>query len=116
MKKQRTTQKNIKSRFAYLIKADAATMHHLLRYKKAFAYTVRVEGWAADIYDLGAGVALVSGYQPFGSYRVDYNTAKQYNAKALKVLNDQRITKEATKKARLNDIIDKLISDTIKEV
>ncbi len=50
--------------------------------KSPEAYTARAEGWAADIYDCGEGVALVTGYAPFGRFRLPYEFAQLWRRRA----------------------------------
>ena len=49
-------------------------LQNLLNYESPVAYTARREGWAADIYDMGGGVAIVTGYTPFGNIRPYYES------------------------------------------
>ena len=42
------------------------------------------EEWAADIYDMGGGVAITMGYAPFGSVRPSYEVVKRYENAAEK--------------------------------
>lgn len=49
-------------------------LQSLLSYESPVAYTVRREGWAADVYDMGGGVASVTGYAPCCGF--DYKKCK----------------------------------------
>ncbi len=83
--KVKTTQSAIKANFAAVICVPYCELQTLLAYETPFAYTVRREGWAADIYDMGGGVAIATGYAPFGNIRPDYDLLKKYENDAKKI-------------------------------
>ena len=56
--KFKTTQKEIRANFNKIICVPYCGLQTLLSYESPVAYTVRREGWAADIYDMGGGVAI----------------------------------------------------------
>ena len=66
----------------------------LLNYESPVAYTVRREGWAADIYDMGGGVAIVTGYAPFGNIRPSYELRERYEKQAEKIRYDYNLSYE----------------------
>lgn len=82
--KFKTTQKAIKSGYSTIICVPYCGLQSLLHYESPIAYTTRREGWAADIYDMGGGVAIVTGYAPFGNIRPDYETRQKYEIAAEK--------------------------------
>ena len=49
--KFKTTQKAIKANYTNIICVGYCDLQHLLTYKTPIAYTVRREGWGADIYE-----------------------------------------------------------------
>ena len=55
--KFKTTQKEIRANYNKIICVPYCGLQNLLNYEIPVAYTVRREGWAADIYDMGGGVA-----------------------------------------------------------
>lgn len=63
--KFKTTQKAIRANYNKIICVPYCGLQTLLNYENPVAYTIRHEGWAADIYDMGGGVAIVTGYAPF---------------------------------------------------
>lgn len=67
--KFKTTQKEIRANYNKIICVPYCGLQILLNYESPVAYTVRREGWAADIYDMGGGIAIVTGYAPFGAIR-----------------------------------------------
>lgn len=80
--KFKTTQKAIKANYNTIICVPYCGLQNLLNYESPVAYTERREGWAADIYDMGGGVAIVTGYAPFGSVRPSYELLERYEKQA----------------------------------
>lgn len=64
--KFKITRKEMLQRFKKVIKVPYCKAQNLTRFLDPIAYTCGVYGWSADIYDLGYGVALCTGYKPFG--------------------------------------------------
>ena len=92
--KFRVTQKEIKANFEKIISVPYCGLQNLLNYESPIAYTARREGWAADIYDMGGGVAIVTGYAPFGKIRPSYEMREQYETQAQKIRYDYSLTWE----------------------
>lgn len=80
--KFRTTQKAIRANYNTIICVPYCGLQNLLSCESPIAYTVRREGWAADIYDMGNGIAIVTGYAPFGKVRPSYELQKRYETQA----------------------------------
>lgn len=83
--KFKTTQKAIKANYNIIICVPYCGLQNLLNYASPVAYTERREGWAADIYDMGGGVAIVTGYAPFGNVRPSYELRERYETDAEKI-------------------------------
>ena len=83
--KFKTTQKEIRANYNKIICVPYCGLQILLNYESPVAYTVRREGWAADIYDMGGGVAIVTGYAPFGNIRPSYELQERYEKQAEKI-------------------------------
>lgn len=83
--KFKTTQKAIKANYNKIICVPYCGLQNLLNYESPVAYTVRREGWAADIYDMGGGVAIATGYTPFGNIRPSYELRERYETQAEKI-------------------------------
>ena len=83
--KFKTTQREIKENYKTVISVPYCGLQNLLNYESPIAYTVRREGWAADIYDMGNGVAITTGYAPFGNVRPSYELRERYEKQAEKV-------------------------------
>ena len=87
--KFRTTKKAVNAGYGTRIEVGYADLQFLLKYKDAVAYTTRIEGWGADIYDFG-NVAIVTGYAPFGNFRPDYDMVHRYDKAAEKAYETLR--------------------------
>lgn len=85
--KFKTTQKTIRANYGTIICVPYCGLQDLLNYENPVAYTVRPEGWAADIYDMGGGVAIVTGYAPFGNVRPSYELRERYEKQAKQIRN-----------------------------
>ena len=90
--KFRTTQKAIRENYNTIICVPYCGLQNLLNHESPVAYTVRREGWAADIYDMGGGVAIVTGYAPFGKIRPSYELRKRYETDAEKIRSNPSIS------------------------
>ena len=82
--KFKTTKKEIYSNFKNVICVGYCGLDNLLTNHDPIAYNSGVDGWKCDIYDIN-GVAIVTGYQPFGNIRPDYDTIKKYDDEARKI-------------------------------
>ena len=78
----RVTQKEIKANFDKIISVPYCRLQNLLCWESPVAYTTRREGWAAYIYDMGGGVAIVTGYAPFGNIRPAHEFLMRYEKQA----------------------------------
>ena len=83
--KFRVTQKEIKANFEKIISVPYCSLQNLLCWESPDAYTTRREGWSADIYDMGGGVAIVTGYAPFGNIRPTDELRERYEAQAATI-------------------------------
>ena len=107
--KFKTTQKAIKQGYSNIICVSYCALQQLLSCESEIAYTTRIEGWGADIYDFG-NTAIVTGYAPFGNIRPGYKINQRYEQKAIDATKD--IYNYQEKKA----ILQELIKEYIKEV
>lgn len=107
--KIQTTKKAIKENYGKIVYVGYCDLVHLLSFKDAFAYTAGVYGQNADIYDLD-GIALVTGYRPFGDVSPSLELTSKYEQKAKEVINST-YHYDDSKKA-----MDSLIHDFLKEI
>lgn len=109
--KFKTTQKEIRANYNKIICIPYCGLQTLLNYESPVAYTVRREGWAADIYDMGGGVAIVTGYAPFGNIRPSYELRERYETQAEKIRYDYSLSYEQQRES-----LKGLVRDFIKGV
>lgn len=95
--KFKTTQKEIRANYNTIIYVPYCGLQNLLNYENPVAYTSRREGWGADIYDMGGGVAIVTGYAPFGNVRPSYELRERYERTAEKIRYDYSVSYEEQK-------------------
>lgn len=109
--KVKTTQKEIRANFNKIICVSYCGLQTLLSYESPVAYTVRREGWGADIYDIGGGVAIVTGYAPFGNIRPAYDICRKYEKQAEKIRYNYDLSYD-----RQRDMLKSLAKKFVKEV
>lgn len=83
--KYRTTKKEVMKGYHKVICVPYCRLQNLLNCETPVAYTTRKEGWGADVYDLGGGVAIVTGYAPFGNVKPSYEVQQKYDEAAGKI-------------------------------
>lgn len=82
--KLRATQKQIREHYPTIIRIGYCDMQHLLRFENPFAYLTRPEGWACNVYDVD-GIAISTGYSPFGNVRPHYALVRAYEENAKEI-------------------------------
>ncbi len=109
--KYKTTQKAIRNNYNTIISLSYCAAQNLLNFENPTAYTCGVYGWNADIYDLGEGVAIVTGYRPFGNVKPNYDKVKEYEDRAEKIRYNNSLTWQEQKEQ-----LKQLITEFVKEV
>ena len=108
--KFKTTKNEIYKNYKNVICVGYCKMDYLLTNKQPIAYNSGVGGWKCDIYEVN-GVAIVTGYQPFGNIRPDYETIKKYEDEAREICGGSWGNYQKTL-----DQIDQLLNQFIEEV
>ena len=111
--KIKVTQKAVKARHQHVLAVGYCNLHYLLRTREADHYTTRIEGWAADIYSVGA-VAIATGYKPFGDIRPSYELCKRYNEQAQEIVKKHSLNYEEIKK-EIEPLLNEFIEMAIEE-
>ena len=111
MMKFKTTQKAVNAGFYKRICVGYCNIQTLLAFENPVAYTARREGWAADIYDMGGGVAIITGYASFGNIHPAYDVQRWYEEQAYKIRHDYSRTWEQQREA-----LRELLHQFVKEV
>ena len=109
----KVTQKEIKANFSKIISVPYCSFQNLLYCESPVAYTIRREGWAADIYDMGGGVAIVTGYAPFGNIRPTYELLARYETQAKAIRYNYRLS-WAEQREKLRQLTKEFIEEAIK--
>lgn len=100
--KERTTMKYIKQNYKKIINVRYCKLQNFLKHETPKYYTAGVYGWNADIY-IFKGIALVTGYRPFGNIEIKSNILDVIENKSKR--NDLDVYETLTK---LIDEINKL--------
>lgn len=111
--KFKTTQKAVKEGYRNIVEIGYCGLQHLLYYKNPVAYTCGVYGWNADIYDIGGGVAICTGYRPFGDIRVDYELVKEYDNKAREIIHNTKF--DGNPREKIDELLDEFIEKVLGE-
>ena len=106
--KFKTTKKAVNERYNKVICIGYADLQDLLTHIEPMAYTCGVYGWNTDIYNID-GIALVTGYRPFGNIKPDYDIVHKYNMKARDIIHDTNDYAEI--KEKLNNLINEFIEE-----
>lgn len=80
--KFKTTQKEIRSHYENVICVPYCHLQTLLSHSDPIAYTTRVEGWGADIYEVDSNTCIATGYAPFGNIKPGYALCQKWEMKA----------------------------------
>lgn len=113
--KLKTTQKRVKEVYRHVICIGYCNLQYLLYYRNAFAYTSGVYGWNADIYDIGRGIAICTGYRTFGDMQADYDLQKEYNDKAQQIVLSRDKYKHDEKLKMLDELLNEFIEKVLGE-
>jgi hypothetical protein len=113
--KFKTTKKEVLNGYRYVISEGYCTLQHLLYYSNPIAYTSGVYGWNCDVYEIRSGVAISTGYRPFGNVKPDYKLAREYDNKALELINEYRNRDFDDLKKELDKLILEFVKKAIKE-
>ena len=102
----KTTKKAIMLNYSKVIKIGYCDLQYLLNYKSPISYTSGVYGWNADIYDF-SGIAIVTGYRPFGNICPDRQIVEKYEEEA------QEAYSRHEDKLFFDDLLKKFIEEVI---
>ena len=80
--KVQVTAKSVRESYAHIIQIGYCDAQTLLRCAPPHFYTCGVYGWNANVHDVGGGVAIVTGYRPFGEIKPSYKLVRAYEDRA----------------------------------
>lgn len=92
--KIKATRKDVMNSFAKVIEIGFADAQYMLTGLQPIAYTAGTLGWNADVYDVGRGVAIVTGSRPFGNVHPSYDVVREFENAARRNYNDGDINFE----------------------
>lgn len=113
--KFKTTKKEVKEGYRNIIKIGYCDLQYLLYYRNPIAYTSGTYGWNADIYEIGRGSAICTGYRPFGDIKADYELIREYDDKARALIALSTEIDFAEIKEALEKLLDEFISKVLGE-
>ena len=110
--KFKTTKKQMKDNYHYILGTGYCSLQHLLNYENEIAYSTRSEGWACDYYEID-GVLISTGYSPIASKNIkaDYETIRKYNEQAQAIQYNYDLSWENRR-----DKVRELLHQFIKEI
>ena len=111
----KTTKRQIKKNTHpdHLLAVGYCDLQYLLRFEKPFAYSMGVNGWACDYYEIefdNQTYIISTGYNPIGN-RIDYDLAKNFEKIARSYARSKYTTYEKRKKG-----YDRLLNKFMEEV
>lgn len=112
--KFRTTNKQIKNNYGYIVRVGYCDLQDLLTGCDAFAYTCGVYGWNADFFDLD-GVCICTGYRSLIGERLPDDIIKKYQKKAKAIKERYNFTEYKKEFAALERLRQKFV-DEIKSI
>lgn len=107
--KYKTTKKDVMNGYNNIIRVGYCSLQNLLNCESETAYTIRREGWAADIYEFG-NTAIVTGYAPFENIRPGYELCQKYETAAEKIRCNYELS-WTERKAKLQELIKEFIQE-----
>lgn len=86
--KTKRTMRDIKSQYPIIIQVGYCGVQDMLCRDYPATYTAGVYGWNADIYSIAPGIAICTGYRPFGNVKPDRETVSRYEKRAREMRRD----------------------------
>ena len=111
--KLKTTKKQINSNFNTILSIGYCDVQYLTYFKKPFAYSSGLYGWACDYYEID-NICLSTGYGPIGQ-SVDYKLLRNYEEKARSIVNNYNIKWEL-KERKVNKLLCEFVKKAITNI
>lgn len=112
--KFQATKKYIKENNTDIICIPYCDLQNLLMYEEPIAYTAGVYGWNANVYRVGRGVVIVTGYRPFGNVNPSRELYRPYEEKAKSIVHDWNLSRD-TAKLKIRELLNQFVNDAINE-
>lgn len=111
--KLKTTKKAVNETYPDVISVGFCALQTILSFEKPFAYTTGVKGFCADIYDMD-GIAIVTGYAPFGNHNANNELCKKYEEKAMVVMKTYNRTFDYLEtKCLMRNLLEQFVKEVI---
>ena len=110
-----TTRKAVKAHYSTILCVPYADLQNLLRLENAESYTSGVYGWNADIFNVD-GVAICTGYRPFGNVTPSHAAVKKFDRLAQEELSRYDGTNWEALRCTLHDLARRFVSAALEEV
>ena len=116
--KTRTTKKEVNNSHGVVICVPYGYAQRMLNCENPYGYTCGADGWHADIYSVGyvsgrGAVAIVTGYQAFGTVKPSYNLLVDYERRAWAIIDETDDYTE--RRERLLNLVHDFIGDALRE-
>ena len=108
--KFKTTNKQIKNNFGYIVRVGYCDLQDLLRGVDPFAYTCGVYGWDADFYNID-GVCICTGYRSLVGDNISSDIIKKYQKKAKAIKEKYTYTEYKKERAALERLRQKFADE-----
>jgi hypothetical protein len=114
--KFKTTAKEIKNNYHYIIGVGYCELQSLLAHTSPIAYSSGIYGWNCDYYEIITAcnrVLICTGYRNIISKntKVDYKTIQTYENKAIKI-NESKLPSDK-RQAKIKKLLEKFVDDCI---
>lgn len=86
--KTKITMQSVKAQYPTIIKIGYCNLQDLLCVERPVYYTCGAYGWNSDIYTIAPGVAICTGYLPFGNVKPDFDVIRKYEKRAHEMRRD----------------------------
>ena len=111
-------RKDVINAFPYIIKVGYCELQYTLKAldMERVGATCGIYGWNADVYRLEKGIALTTGYRPFGNVRVDSDRLRALEGAVQAVPWEYSDKRAQVARKGLESIIEDIISGAIKPI
>lgn len=111
---EKMTKRDVMNTFDTVISINYCAAQTLLKGVEPIGvYYSNATGWKADIYAF-EGVAIVTGYQPFGNVKPSHNIIKRYEERARFIVDEWNERRFPGLKCSLNELLHDFIRKVVK--
>lgn len=85
---RRVYKKHVRAAYPIVAYCGYCSLQYTLYFAPQFGHTERAEGWGCDVYEIAPGIALSTGYAPFGNRCLPLTITERYEKKAQQILEE----------------------------